>query len=99
MEHPTEPVEILTRGDRGFHGYGSPLTDSYGGTLEVYESSAACAPHVWLKIDCSKWLTTCKEEPGAAFAHLSLGQAHALCARLEKWISEVPERWREPESD
>lgn len=40
-----EPVKT----DRGF-SHLPPITDGYGSSIHVYESSAASGPHVWVKI-------------------------------------------------
>jgi hypothetical protein len=84
-------VAVYERGDRGFHGYGEPFKDTYGSVLEVYESSAAGGPHVWLKVNTSAWDTT--PEHAEAIAHLNPEQARALIARLQTWLHEIPSRW------
>jgi len=81
---------IYKRGDRGFHGYGRPLKDSNGGEIEVYESSLATGPRVWLKIDSRSWD---RDMTQAATAHLDQKQARAVIARLQAWLDEVPTRW------
>ena len=88
-------VRIYKRGDRGFHGYGRPIKDSNGGTVNVYESSAASGPHVWLNIDASVWFHPRRSEskPHDTSAHLNAAQARELIARLETWLEEIPERW------
>lgn len=91
-------VPILERGDRGFHGYGEPFNDSYGSVLEVYESSAASGPHVWLKIDASAWdHDRAHSKMHEATAHLDPEQAYALIRRLEAWLAEIPTRWAHAE--
>ncbi len=96
--HPSEApslpplkVEIYERGDRGFHGYGEPMKDTYGSLLEVYESSAAGGPHVWVKVDASAWDRS--GEPARATAHLNVEQARALIARVQAFLDEIPSRW------
>ena len=83
-------MRIYKRGDRGFHGYGRPLRDSNGGEVEVYESSAASGPHVWLNIDSRRWD---RGATGGVSAHLDQKQARAVIARLQAWLDEVPTRW------
>jgi hypothetical protein len=78
-------IERIERGDRGFLGYGSPLTCSYGTSIEVYESSSAEGPHAWLKMR--------QGDRSEAFAHLSEEQARALVARLSAWLEDIPQRW------
>ncbi len=91
-------VPILTRGDRGLHGYGPPMRCSYGSVIEVYESSSAEGPHVWLKVDASGWLTRERSHrnPGdfaVGTAHLNEEQARALIDSLQTWLDEIPARW------
>lgn len=86
-------VRILKRGDRGFHGYGKPMTDSYGSVLEVYESSSAEGPHVWLSVDSSSWENDQRAKRGSGTAHLNAAQARDLIARLQTWLDEIPKRW------
>jgi hypothetical protein len=47
---PPGPGEHLaaTTSDRGFDRYPA-ISGAHGGEVQVYESSAASAPHVWLK--------------------------------------------------
>lgn len=94
-EPPAPLVPILERGDRGFHGYGEPFTDSYGAEIEVYESSSAEAPHVWLNIvgPTGDGRSNASNPPGTATAHLSEDEARALIARLQTWLDEIPTRW------
>lgn len=89
---------IFKRGDRGFHGYGKPFKDSYGGELAVYESSSAEGPHVWLKID-APWnktghLGAPMPDHHSATAHLNAKQALELIRRLQTWMDEIPKRWK-----
>lgn len=85
-------IEITTRSDRGFHQYGEPVKTSYGDMIEVYESSSAEGPHVWLGVDGTKsGITT--QQACDHVAHLSLEQAIAIRDRLTAFIDEVPARW------
>jgi hypothetical protein len=59
-----------------------PVSDDDGGEVRIYESSAACAPHIWLAI----------EVPGVygaerTHAHLTLEQAEQVESRL-RWLRE-----------
>lgn len=85
-------VEILKRGDRGFHGYGPPFQDTYGSVIEVYESSAATKAHVWLKINSSSWIKNL-DAIGEGTAHLNIEQTQALIDRLQTFLDEIPSRW------
>lgn len=85
-------VPILERGDRGFHGYGEPMRCTYGTEIEVYESSSAEGPHVWLKLRCDPRVLS-RQEAGEGTAHLNEAQARDLIARLETWLQEIPSRW------
>jgi hypothetical protein len=89
-----QSVPIVKRGDRGFHGYGEPFRDSYGAELNVYESSSAEGPHVWLKVACDPMVLR-DQPPGVGTAHLNEEQARALIARLQTWLDEIPSRWGE----
>jgi hypothetical protein len=80
-------VRITKRSDRGFHQYGKPFRDSYDSEVEVYESSSAKAPHVWVAVR----QTDGKE----AHMHLTEKQAFALVKRLRTWMDEIPRRWAE----
>lgn len=83
-------VRIYKRGDRGFHGYGREFNDAYGSRINVYESSSAESPHVWVNVNNGQW----KRDPGFdASAHLNPAQAKALIARLQTWLDEIPKRW------
>jgi len=84
-------VKITDRGGkqgRGFHQYGEPFLDTYDAILDVYESSAASGPHVWLSIEKG----TVDAAQGAV-AHLNPKQAEQLIDRLQAWIDEIPSRW------
>ena len=86
-------ARILKRGDRGFHGYGKPMHCTYNSEIEVYESSSANGPHVWLKVTVDPKIlhTTAR---GEGTAHLNQKQAKALIDRLQTWVDEIPSRWR-----
>lgn len=69
--------------DRGFLAYaGGPIKTSYGHTINVYESSAASAPHVWVAVSESR-------EVDGHNAHLTLEQAIMLRAALDQFIEGV----------
>jgi hypothetical protein len=84
-------VRITKRNDRGFHQYGETQVCSYGSHIDVYESSAASGPHVWIKINERAWCT--RPELGEATAHLNPEQARLLIERLQVWLKEIPDRW------
>lgn len=85
----TKHVRIYKRGDRGFHGYGKPFMDANGGRIEVYESSSAGGPHVWVEVDARAWGASTE----LVSAHLNAEQARALVSRLQTWLDEIPARW------
>jgi hypothetical protein len=83
-----------TYSDRGFARW-EPVSASYGAEINVYESSAAEGPHIWINIAADCHL----EEPprdhpsvpygiatGSAAAHLSMEQAHELRDKLDAAI-------------
>ncbi len=86
-------ARIYKRGDRGFHGYGKPMRCTYRTEIEVYESSSASGPHVWLNVKCDPAVLS-KQEPGEGTAHLNEKQARALIDRLQTWVDEIPKRWK-----
>lgn len=85
----------ITKTNRGFHKYGTPVRCTYGSTVRVYESSAATGPRVWLNIVCDP--TVLRDQPaGEGTAHLNQKQARAIVARLQAWLDEIPVRWGKP---
>lgn len=86
-------AKVYRRGDRGFHGYGKPLHCTYKSKIEVYESSAANGPHVWLSVRVDPAVLD-MQEYGEGTAHLNERQARALIDRLQAWVDEIPKRWR-----
>jgi hypothetical protein len=92
-DQPNEPmVNITKRGDRGFHQYGVPVVCTYGSQVEVYESSSAEGPHVWIKVQVDPRVLT-RQPYGEGVAHLNEEQARAVIARLQAWLDEIPSRW------
>jgi hypothetical protein len=81
-----EPKIEPTVNARGFHGY-TELTDSYGASVRVQESSAASAPHVWIFLEGG----AVKENNGSA--HLNIEQATKVRDALTYWLEEIPSRW------
>jgi len=79
-------AEPFERSDRGFLGYGGPIPTDYGHDVQVYESSAAKGPCVWLAVGDSA-LT-----PGHN-AHLTLAQALKVRAALDQFMEGVADRW------
>lgn len=92
MSEAADNVKRIVRGDRGFLGYGKPSTCTYGTKIEVYESSSAIAPHVWLKLQQDSNVLG-EANAGEAVAHLDVKQAKKLIARLQAWLDDIPERW------
>ena len=87
------PVEVSQSG-RGFNIYGPPSHCTYGTKIEVYESSSASGPHLWLNLTCDPDVLT-KQPAGEGTAHLTPKQARELIARLQCWLDEIPTRWPE----
>lgn len=83
-------AKIMKRSDRGFHSYGEPFRDTYGAELEVYESSSAEGPRVWLRIQGGHANDRASDHH---VAHLNKRQALALIDRLQTWIDDIPSRW------
>lgn len=82
--------------DRGFTNYtGGSITTSYGHPVDVYESSAAVGPHVWLSVGDSPELPP-PTTPYRA-AHLTLPQAVAIREALGRFIENVRTGWEDGE--
>lgn len=85
-EERTGRVRITKRGGRkgrGFHQYGQAFADTYGSFVDVYESSSAEGPHVWLKV-------VDRRTQMGGHAHLTPTQARKVIARLQAWLDEIP---------
>lgn len=66
----------VTTSDRGFKSL-EPITDAHGGTVKVYESSAAISPHIWVTIEGVE---------GVSDSCLTLEQAEELINQLRYLI-------------
>ncbi len=79
----SDPQPTVT--GRGFQRH-APVPSEYGGHVEVYESSAASGPHIWLNVECPANLN----DPAGAFkeavAHLTLDNATLLRDQLTQLI-------------
>lgn len=60
---------------RGFFHW-TPTETTYGETVHVYESSAAMAPHMWLRITKDEDIT----------AHLTAEQARTVRDQISAWL-------------
>lgn len=69
--------------NRGFKRF-PPLETRYGHEIQVYESSAAMEPCLWLKVELDHELGGI--QPEAATAQLTVDQAEELIARLRACI-------------
>lgn len=85
-------VKIYKRGGRGFHTYGKEMRCTYRTRIQVYESSAASGPHLWLKLETDREMLG-KQPQGEGTAHLNPKQARMLIDRLQTWLDEIPARW------
>lgn len=79
-------VARIPRSDRGFVSYGEPVRTAYGELVEVYQSSAASAPHCWLQIHDDGQTRITTQSGGDMKAHLNTEQAIAIRDRLDAWI-------------
>jgi hypothetical protein len=72
-----------TVSDRGF-SHLPPIIGTYGGTVRVYESSAASGPHIWLAVneDASSRLDKTATE---AHSHLTIEAAGHLADQI-RWL-------------
>jgi hypothetical protein len=77
-EHLTPTVS-----ERGFTRL-PPIVGAYGGTVRVYESSAAIGPHIWLAVneDASSRVDQMAAE---AHSHLTVEAAGQLADQL-RWL-------------
>lgn len=72
---PETSEESGRTSSRGFVWFGAePIECEDGHTIEMYESSAASSPHMWLALD-------------ETTAHLNTAQAFQLASRLKKWLT------------
>lgn len=74
-------TRLFKRGDRGFRSVGRPFSCTYGTRIDVYESSAAIGPRLWLNLKCN-WT----HEPSDTSAHLDRRQASLLVMKLQAWL-------------
>ena len=86
-----------TVSERGFTGY-DEFSDAYGAQVTVHESSAASAPHVWVRVrgggtECPPGFPGIPEghvNDGAA--HLNAEQARRLRDALDAFLAENGDR-------
>jgi hypothetical protein len=71
-----------TTSDRGFDAL-PEIPGAYGGSIRVYESSAASGPHLWLNA-----LERVGAEGTQATMHLSAENAWRLSEQLQKLVRE-----------
>lgn len=76
-----EPVKT----DRGF-SHLPPITDGYGSSVHVYESSAADGPHVWVKIR-EEQTTPRGGRTAEICAHLTMEELVKLGEQIE-WMKQ-----------
>lgn len=81
---PTAAAGSPKRGERGFT-YFDPIESTYGGDVRVSESSAACGPHIWVRVKCPADLNDPTGPTVEAVAHLALRDAKRLRKQL-KWL-------------
>lgn len=77
----TEP----TLSDRGFKHYDS-VPSTYGGTVRVYESSAASGPHIWLNAVAPVDMNDPNGRQEGSAIHLTLENATLLRDQLTHLI-------------
>lgn len=64
------------------------MKDSYGADVEVFWSSAAMAPHLWVNIEGGGTVSELTKV-GEGTSHLSLNQAKWLRTKLNQWINDA----------
>ena len=72
-------------GSRGFLRL-PPISSVYGGEVEVYESSMASGPHIWLKATCPDNLNDPQGKQVEAVAHLTIEDAAKLAQQINYLI-------------
>ena len=80
--------------ERGFARQ-ETIKGAYGGTVQVYESSAASGPHIWLRAqNPSEYHDGNTPAEGAvATLHLSLAEAEKLIVQLQELTTYQRETW------
>lgn len=68
-------------GDRGFAEW-KPTSTTYGAEVQIRESSAAEAPHLWLEIEQPPPKHGGDLEEARAIAHMNLDQAEEIHRKL-----------------
>lgn len=86
--HDTEvPAHLVVeRTDRGF-GHLPAIPSEYGGTVRVYESSAATGPHIWLTAEAPVDLNHPDGPMGKAPMHLTLENAQKLAEQIQLLVA------------
>lgn len=59
-----------------------PLPSTYGGDVQVYESSAASGPHIWVRVRCPENLNEPNGRMVDAVAHMTSEDARTLGEQL-----------------
>jgi len=72
-------VAITT--DRGFL-HMPPVLGTYGGAVRVYESSAACGPHLWLDVTVPTNPDNPQGPTTSATIHLTVDDAQRLAEQI-----------------
>lgn len=83
---------IRTTNERGFYKYGETQQCTYNTEIDVYESSSAEGPHVWLALEQDSNIFP-HARAGKAHAHLNEEQARVLISRLQAFVDDIPSRW------
>jgi hypothetical protein len=84
-DHSEEDLGI-TISDRGFKRL-SAIPSEYGGHVEVYESSAAMAPYIWLKASGPVSLNDPDGPSKEVFMHLTIENAERLAGQLHYLVT------------
>lgn len=72
-----------TRSDRGFDRL-PPVPSRHGGEVQVYESSAASGPHLWLSVQTPVDLNDPEGPVVDAVAHLTVEDALKLAEQIQQ---------------
>lgn len=77
-------VEASTS-ERGFKRH-DPIPSEYGGSVRVFESSAAMGPHIWVSVESNQTLGDERTPIIKSVAHITLENAELLRDQLTNLI-------------
>lgn len=86
----TDDGEDIRITERGFAWYGAAaITDTYGNSVEVYQSSSAVSECLWLRVTPRGTPNQPDAQGQSTAAHLDLDAAIEMHRRIGEWIASV----------